>query len=433
MLRLLGHVPPGKVRFTIIDPVGLGENFAGFMHLADFDDVLVTNRIWTEPQQIEARLADLTEQMENVIQKYLRNDFETIAEYNEFAGEVAEAFRILVVANFPVNFTETAARRLTSIAASGARCGVLRADDRRRTSFAADAVRPSRMFERHSDESGLGRRASSSGKIAGFRQVSARGRVSRRRKSASRRSCSSSARMPRTRGASKCRSSTSPRPTTTGGAGSTSHGIDVPLGRAGATKLQHLRLGHGTSQHVLIAGKTGSGKSTLLHALITNLALTYSPAEIELYLIDFKKGVEFKTYATHELPHARVIAIESEREFGLSVLQKLDAELKRRGDLFRESWRARSGRLSRRPSRADDAAADPADRRRISRIVRRRRQDRSRVGVCCWTGSCGKVVRSACTCCSARKRSAGRTAWPAARSARWRCASPCNAARTTRI
>src|SRR5213078_4058823 len=79
----------------------------------------------------------------------------------------------------------------------------------------------------------------------------------------------------------------------------------------------------------------GSGKSTLLHALITNLALYYGPDEIELYLIDFKKGVEFKTYATHELPHARVIAVESEREFGLSVLQRLDAELKARGDAYR--------------------------------------------------------------------------------------------------
>src|SRR5262249_21359794 len=92
----------------------------------------------------------------------------------------------------------------------------------------------------------------------------------------------------------------------------------------------------GTSQHVLVAGKTGSGKSTLLHALICNLALCYSPDEVELYLIDFKKGVEFKTYATHELPHARVVAIESEREFGLSVLQRLDAELKLRGDRYRE-------------------------------------------------------------------------------------------------
>jgi hypothetical protein len=74
-----------------------------------------------------------------------------------------------------------------------------------------------------------------------------------------------------------------------------------------------------------------------LHALITNLALNYSPDEVELYLIDFKKGVEFKAYAQHRLPHARAVAIESEREFGLSVLQRLDGILKERGDKFREA------------------------------------------------------------------------------------------------
>ena len=31
-----------------------------------------------------------------------------------------------------------------------------------------------------------------------------------------------------------------------------------------------------------------------------------------------------------------MIAIESEREFGLSVIENLDAELQRRGDLFRK-------------------------------------------------------------------------------------------------
>jgi hypothetical protein len=84
-----------------------------------------------------------------------------------------------------------------------------------------------------------------------------------------------------------------------------------------------------------VAGKTGSGKSTLLHALITNLAMWYSPDEVELYLIDFKKGVEFKTYAMHKLPHARAIAVESDREFGLSVLQRIDFEMAQRAELFR--------------------------------------------------------------------------------------------------
>ena len=59
MLRFLTSVPPGKVRFTIVDPVGLGENFAAFMHLADYDELLVTSRIWTETPHIEQRLTDL--------------------------------------------------------------------------------------------------------------------------------------------------------------------------------------------------------------------------------------------------------------------------------------------------------------------------------------------------------------------------------------
>jgi DNA segregation ATPase FtsK/SpoIIIE-like protein len=116
----------------------------------------------------------------------------------------------------------------------------------------------------------------------------------------------------------------------------TSGELRVPIGRTGATKLQYLAIGKGTRQHGLIAGKTGSGKSTLFHVIITNLALWCSPEQVEFYLVDFKKGVEFKCYAAKRLPHARVVAIESDREFGLSVLQRVDDELRRRGDLFRQ-------------------------------------------------------------------------------------------------
>src|SRR3989440_3067879 len=70
--------------------------------------------------------------------------------------------------------------------------------------------------------------------------------------------------------------------------------------------------------------------------MITNLALWCGPEQVEFYLVDFKKGVEFKCYGARHLPHARVVAIESDRQFGLSVLERVDAELRRRGDLFRK-------------------------------------------------------------------------------------------------
>ena len=111
----------------------------------------------------------------------------------------------------------------------------------------------------------------------------------------------------------------------TEGAGSTDQGISIAVGSQGANRSLSLDLGEGVRQHVLIAGKTGSGKSTLLHSIITSGAFHYRPDQLHFYLLDFKKGVEFKPYADNGLPHARVIGIESEREFGRSVLQRLDA------------------------------------------------------------------------------------------------------------
>jgi len=333
MLRYLTSIPPGKVRFTIVDPVGLGENFAAFMHLGDYHELLVTNRIWTEAQHIEQRLTDLTEHMENVIQKYLRNEFETIEEYNTMAGEVAEPFRILVVANFPTNFNDHALRRLVSIVNSGARCGVY-----------ALVLLDTKLglpsgFQMKDLENPCVNMTWKEGRLAwrepnfGRYPLALDGPPDQTRFSELLHQVGNAA-----RDANRVEvpfEFIAPKPDQYWSFDS-SKGVDIPLGRAGATKLQHLKLGKGTSQHALTAGKTGSGKSTLLHALITNGALRYSPDELELYLIDFKKGVEFKVYAVMELPHARVIAVESEREFGLSVLQRLDVELKGRGEIYRE-------------------------------------------------------------------------------------------------
>ncbi|MGV2339334.1 MAG UNVERIFIED_CONTAM: hypothetical protein LVR18_36760 [Planctomycetaceae bacterium] len=124
LLRLLTTVIPGRIQFTLIDPAGLGQSFSAMMHLADFDELLIDSRIWTDSSQIRERLQKVTEHMENVFQTYLRSEFETLEDYNAAAGEVAEPYHFVVIAGFPVGFTEESCRHLSGILTSGARCGV---------------------------------------------------------------------------------------------------------------------------------------------------------------------------------------------------------------------------------------------------------------------------------------------------------------------
>ena len=333
VLGLLMSSPVGRLRFTLIDPVGLGQNFAGLMHLADYDDQIINRRIWTQSSQVEQCLKDLTEHMEKVTQMYLRNEYDSLAEYNKAAGNIAEKYHLLVVSDFPVGFSESALRRLQSIAVSGPRCGVFLILHRdRRQSLLDDSVMDD--LRKHCvwiEAQGRDYRFGSfrwKGVNLSWREtpgaqavIEVIHRIGQASVDSNRVEVPFSQVVP----------SDDARWSLETGAS-----IKIPIGRTGASKLQYLILGKGTQQHALIAGKTGSGKSTLFHVIITNLALWCRPDQVEFYLVDFKKGVEFKCYAAHRLPHAKVVAIESDREFGLSVLERVDQELRRRGDLFRD-------------------------------------------------------------------------------------------------
>jgi len=334
ILRLLTTTPPGKVVFNIIDPVGLGQSFAGLMHLGDYEEAIINRRIWTQRDQIEERLADLSEHIEKVIQMYLRNEYRTISEYNEQAGSVAEKYHFLVVADFPAGFSETAARRLQSIATSGARCGVftlIHWDERQELpdGFVPDELRKNSIVLHRANGQFViaDAPAEAVGALVFDPPPEAELAVQFVHKIGKASIDSNRVEVPF--------SQIAPPPGELW-TNDTTNELKIAIGRTGATKHQYLAIGKGTRQHALFAGKTGSGKSTLFHVIITNLALACSPEQVEFYLIDFKKGVEFKCYAEKRLPHARVVAIESDREFALSVLQRVDEELKRRGDIFRK-------------------------------------------------------------------------------------------------
>lgn len=112
--------------------------------------------------------------------------------------------------------------------------------------------------------------------------------------------------------------------------------VSVPVGWDINHKEVCFEIG-GVQNHTLICGCSGSGKSNFLHVLIQNLAFYYAPNEIQLFLLDYKEGVEFNAYADPAiLEHARLVGVASSVGFGVSFLSWLDKETKKRGELFKQ-------------------------------------------------------------------------------------------------
>lgn len=330
-LRLLVSLPPARLRLLMIDPVGVGSNFAGFMHLPE---EAVSGKIWSDPQKVEEKLGELCEHMENIIQKYLLNQYKSMEEYNEAAAEVAEPYRVVVVANFPTNFSTYSAQRLLSLAQNGPKSGmyvIIHLDPSKKMphSFSYDELeKVSHVFcdKKLGNETVIGQQGKNTSiSLEGPPPAQEFNRIVHKIKETY--NAASHVTVPYEKFVERLYPQWWQKD-------SRDH-VQIPIGKCGRNEL-YFSIGKGLTHHALMVGKTGSGKSTLLNILILGAAIAYSPEEIQLYLIDFKEGVEFKKYADPILPHAKVIAIQSEREFGISVLKGLDAELTYRGDeLFR--------------------------------------------------------------------------------------------------
>lgn len=116
---------------------------------------------------------------------------------------------------------------------------------------------------------------------------------------------------------------------------SSADGVIFSLGKVGLETVS-LKLGDAATQlhNVLVTGAPGKGKSNLLEVMIHSMCCRYSPDELELYLLDFKDGLTFKPYSYSPqlswLPHAKVLGLESARDFGAAVLEHIEAERQNR-------------------------------------------------------------------------------------------------------
>ena len=375
MLRQLLSVEPGEMKFCVFDPVGLGQSAGALLDLAEYDADLIGGKVWSSAPDLDARLVELNAHIELVIQKYLRTTYQTIDEFNDAAGEVAEPYRMLVLFDFPHGLTAEVAARLKSIVENGPRCGVctlIAADSSAPVPYGVDPQQLSASMKMLNLQAGF------ADHVNGYRlETSFEHDVLPDRSEVAKRVIDSVGRasVNRTEAAvtfdkvfamygtvaarglrpelGTAATRTKAGDPDTWWTDDSTRGLLAPIGQKGARDVAIL--GFDSSDHAgaLLVGRPGSGKSTLLHAYIAGLTTLYGPDEVELYLIDFKEGVEFKAYAEERLPHAKVIAIESDREFGLSVLESLQAEITGRAQLLRATGGRQAGMQGLRQATGD--------------------------------------------------------------------------------
>lgn len=363
LLRVLLDVPPGQLRLSLIDPMAMGQSFSDFLHLGDGDERLVGGGVKTSAESIERCLAEHVAHVQVVVSKYLRGQFQDIHEYNRSAGEMAEPYRLVVVMDYPQQFSDRAAEHLLSLVQNGPRCGVhvlLLHDPEDGGPCGVPFARLTQSTQVVTVQGEMAQlKAGPSRPPVDFtpdrcppiafdvdgRALTQAAQVLEILSRAARSEADAVVTLDRFLPAvSRNRTGPSPdfepdasplglAPESWWTAG-TSKSAVAPIGRVGAQGVASLSFSStAVAGGAIMVGLPRSGKTTSLHAMILTMAMLYSPEELELYLIDAKHGVEFKAY--EHLPHARMVSVHSEREFSLAVLKSIQAKIKERAQLIK--------------------------------------------------------------------------------------------------
>ena len=343
-LRAIATFPVRKLQGIFIDPVSMGNTFP----FRSLPEEIRGKRTYTTSDDIQEQLHKLIGHTEQVIQNYLSRDYDNIEAYNAAAEAIQEAYRYLFIADFPSKFDNKSFEFLNSLLVNGSRAGVytiIHIDEtlEKPRNFNYELFKAHCQVLRPAGKSYNGEPLfiyeSPEAPIVCYATLD--------KPPESDRFNQLTAMISKASGEVKVDtvafSQLYPETLWTGD----SRGeIRTAIGVAGAREKLEFWLGQNPKglevSQSLLFGKPGAGKSYTLHSIINGLAMRYAPDELELYLLDFKEGVEFQVYVdpergedsgssndldlTKALPHAKVISIESDREFGLSVLRKVNEQ-----------------------------------------------------------------------------------------------------------
>ncbi len=117
--------------------------------------------------------------------------------------------------------------------------------------------------------------------------------------------------------------------------------LRVPIGLGDGGNVIYLDIKESAQQgmgpHGLVIGATGSGKSEFLRTLVLGLAMTHSPEQLNMVLVDFKGGATFSGMS--EMPHVSAVITNLAQELTLvdRMQDALSGEMVRRQELLREA------------------------------------------------------------------------------------------------
>ncbi len=330
LLRLLSALPPAQIELTLIDPLQLGQSVEPFLSLLKVEQLVPQGHVLTRSDEIEAALGKLTDEIEEMIQQRFNDKASNWSEYNATNPDTPLPYKAVVLFDVPEQISEKSLWFLGRICENGPRCGVLpiiaierkRVEERRYEKFNATLEASTTQLEHLLQCAGVAELSFTYLPEQWPRRDVLDGFMARLTES-----CAAKTRFKKTM--PDLWTNHIKDETTIGG-------FDIPIGWTPAGDFATLRLGATDSEHhALLAGKPGSGKTNLLHVLIHTLCEKYPPEELDLYLLDYKESTEFNIYATPPLPHARLVATESDPEYGVTVLRHLCDEMKDRARKFK--------------------------------------------------------------------------------------------------
>lgn len=324
----VSNFPPGKIKFLFCDPdsTGVFSVFRDIGKIKDDVDDSISCEYAGSADTITKKLDSICVEIDDIVNKVIKGTTTTLYDHNRDNEFNSMPYRFIILMDFPRNMTAASLSSLRSILKNGPRCGIftvlvnisgeamsyldgkLQVIVQEIVKKPALVYRSKTMYDIYNNEFGPFNTELDPREFDQYIQIY----NECQKASAGFKIDISSLDAVEVKGGS----------------------YSIPVGRSKGGKIESISF-FDHCQNYLLSGAIGRGKSNALHVIIHN-SLKYIK-NLDLYLIDFKHGVEFAPYARINHPAFKVLAIESAPEFGYSVLTHINDKIARIGEIFREN------------------------------------------------------------------------------------------------